>query len=95
MAAVAAVFSGAALGAVFVIRFGVSAAIALALFLLAGAGIAARRSSASYAAWRSSSPERPCERTLGQRGPRVGFTGAFVTGSSIDRNCNPQERRRN
>jgi len=51
LSAIAAMFLGAALGAVLVVRFGVSAAIALALVLLAGAGMAARRYAASSAAW--------------------------------------------
>jgi uncharacterized membrane protein YoaK (UPF0700 family) len=51
LAAIAAMFLGAALGAAFVLHFGVGPALALALVPLASAGIVAYRHSASPAAW--------------------------------------------
>jgi uncharacterized membrane protein YoaK (UPF0700 family) len=51
LAAVAAMFLGAALGAISVYHFGVGAALALALVPLVSAGIAAYRHSSSPAAW--------------------------------------------
>jgi uncharacterized membrane protein YoaK (UPF0700 family) len=51
LAAIAAMFLGAALGAISVYHFGVGAALALALVPLVSAGIAAYRHSSSPAAW--------------------------------------------
>ncbi len=51
LAAVATMFLGAALGAISVYRIGISAALALALVILSGAGIAAYRHASSSAAW--------------------------------------------
>lgn len=51
LAAIASMFLGAALGAIAVSHFGVSAALTLALVALVSAGTAAYRHSASSAAW--------------------------------------------
>jgi uncharacterized membrane protein YoaK (UPF0700 family) len=51
LAAIASMFLGAALGAIAVSHFGVSAALTLALVILVSAGITAYRHSASSAAW--------------------------------------------
>jgi uncharacterized membrane protein YoaK (UPF0700 family) len=51
LAAIAAMFVGAALGAIFVYRFGIGDALALALVPLVTAGIAAYRHSSSPAEW--------------------------------------------
>jgi uncharacterized membrane protein YoaK (UPF0700 family) len=51
LAAIASMFLGAALGAIFVSHFGVSAALALVLVTLVSAGITAYRHSESSAAW--------------------------------------------
>jgi uncharacterized membrane protein YoaK (UPF0700 family) len=51
LAAIASMFLGAALGAIFVSHFGVSAALALVLVTLVSAGVTAYRHSASSAAW--------------------------------------------